>query len=198
MNITLGTMAFYVWCSHCHVHQQLQAQSHAYRPGPAQQHAWASGPPQQQRSSDAGNKRKFPSAFEPRERVRKPWAQFSAAPSSSEAQRYEEQQRLFRDARQNAYCRSHFVRVGTAAELARPVCVQPTSDVDTDKLVEQALQRARHPSHRLGLDEAASAAAVRKNYLALALRLHPDKCDHPRSHEAFAAVQAAHKELTAT
>ena len=32
---------------------------------------------------------------------------------------------------------------------------------------------------------------VRKRYLALVLRLHPDKVAHPQAAEAFAAVEAA-------
>ena len=33
---------------------------------------------------------------------------------------------------------------------------------------------------------------VRKRYLALALRLHPDKIQHPQAHEAFAALERAY------
>ena len=43
----------------------------------------------------------------------------------------------------------------------------------------------------LGLEPGASVEAARKRYLALAKRLHPDKADHPRAAEAFAAVESA-------
>lgn len=37
-----------------------------------------------------------------------------------------------------------------------------------------------------------TSQAVRKRYLALALRLHPDKAAHPRAHEAFSALEQAY------
>ena len=42
---------------------------------------------------------------------------------------------------------------------------------------------------------AASAGAVRKRYLHLALRLHPDKAKHPQAPEAFTAIEAAWQKL---
>ena len=33
---------------------------------------------------------------------------------------------------------------------------------------------------------------MRKRYLALALRLHPDKAQHPQADEAFAALEGAY------
>ena len=47
----------------------------------------------------------------------------------------------------------------------------------------------------LGVDFAAPRDVVRKRYLALALRLHPDKVEHPLAAEAFAAVEAAVRAL---
>ena len=37
-----------------------------------------------------------------------------------------------------------------------------------------------------------SQEGVRKRYLALALRLHPDKAQHPQADEAFAALEGAY------
>ena len=39
------------------------------------------------------------------------------------------------------------------------------------------------------------AGAVRKRYLHLALRLHPDKAKHPQAPEAFTAIEAAWQKL---
>ena len=41
-----------------------------------------------------------------------------------------------------------------------------------------------------------TSQAVRKRYLALALRLHPDKAAHPRAHEAFSALEQAYSQPT--
>jgi DnaJ-class molecular chaperone len=45
----------------------------------------------------------------------------------------------------------------------------------------------------LGLEPSASAATVRKRYLRLALKLHPDKAAHVRAAEAFAALEHAYE-----
>ena len=55
--------------------------------------------------------------------------------------------------------------------------------------------RRHDPRGCLGLDAAASAGAVRKRYLHLALRLHPDKAKHPQAPEAFTAIEAAWQKL---
>ena len=60
-----------------------------------------------------------------------------------------------------------------------------------EALIEQVLG-ARCPFKALGLEPGAGAAAVRKRYLGLALRLHPDKVDHPQAAEAFAALEQAY------
>jgi len=47
-------------------------------------------------------------------------------------------------------------------------------------------------SHRcLGVPPNATTVAVRKRYLSLARRLHPDKTDHPSAAEAFSAIESA-------
>ena len=38
--------------------------------------------------------------------------------------------------------------------------------------------------------------AIKKSYRKLALRLHPDKCSHPRAKEAFAAVEEAFRAVS--
>ena len=62
----------------------------------------------------------------------------------------------------------------------------------TDELIQQVLRRGGCPFRCLGLERGASQEAVRKRYLALALRLHPDKIEHPQAHEAFAALEPAY------
>ena len=49
----------------------------------------------------------------------------------------------------------------------------------------------------LGLPTNAAASSVRSRYLALALRLHPDKAGsgQPRAKEAFAAIDGAFRTL---
>lgn len=63
------------------------------------------------------------------------------------------------------------------------------------QLVPRVLSRRHDPRGCLGLDAAASAGAVRKRYLHLALRLHPDKAKHPQAPEAFTAIEAAWQKL---
>ena len=58
-----------------------------------------------------------------------------------------------------------------------------------------ALRGASCARHRLGLPPSAVREAARKRYLRLARRLHPDKVDHPRAAEAFAAVEAAWRRI---
>ena len=68
-------------------------------------------------------------------------------------------------------------------------------DMTTAALIEQVL-RDRTAAHLcLGVDFFAPRDVVRKRYLALVLRLHPDKVAHPRAAEAFAAVEAAFRKL---
>ena len=47
----------------------------------------------------------------------------------------------------------------------------------------------------LGLAPDADAAALRRAYRRLALRLHPDKADHPEARDAFAAMQLAFRSM---
>ena len=65
------------------------------------------------------------------------------------------------------------------------------SDYDCFR-VQQVLLRGGCPFRCLGLERGASQEGVRKRYLALALRLHPDKAQHPQADEAFAALEGAY------
>ena len=70
---------------------------------------------------------------------------------------------------------------------------QPPAAGSLEALVQQVLQPAGGCAFgSLGLAPGATSEAVRKRYLGLALRLHPDKADHPRAHEAFAALERAY------
>eukprot|EP00964_Phaeocystis_antarctica_P063312 scaffold37992_cov60-Phaeocystis_antarctica.AAC.1 len=75
---------------------------------------------------------------------------------------------------------------GPAAAAAEP------ATGSTDALVQQVLRRGGCPFRCLGLERGASQESVRKRYLALALRLHPDKAQHPQADEAFAALEGAY------
>jgi len=84
-----------------------------------------------------------------------------------------------------------------AASSASTSCAAAAEpgDVPTAALIKQVL-RDRASAHLcLGLDFFAPRDVVRKRYLALVLRLHPDKVAHPRAPEAFAAVEAAFRRL---
>ena len=60
-----------------------------------------------------------------------------------------------------------------------------------DDIISAVLAAVACPYSRLGLPLHAPRDACRKNYLQLALKLHPDKCAHPRAKDAFAAVEEA-------
>lgn len=69
------------------------------------------------------------------------------------------------------------------------------------ELIERILGSRGWPDQRwrcLGLEPYAPPprrAVLRKSFLALALRLHPDKCDLPGGREAFTLVERAFREL---
>ena len=82
-----------------------------------------------------------------------------------------------------------------SAPPAPPVAAaaEPTTG-STDELIQQVLRGGGSgcPFRCLGLERSASQEGVRKRYLALALRLHPDKIQHTQAHEAFAALEPAY------
>ena len=55
---------------------------------------------------------------------------------------------------------------------------------------------AADPWRCLGLERQSSGECVRKRYLHLALRLHPDKNKQPLAEEAFKRVEEAHRTLS--
>ena len=75
------------------------------------------------------------------------------------------------------------------AEPSSPRLVPP--DGPLDELVQQVLG-ARGSFHKLGLEPGTPPETVRKRYLALALRMHPDKGLHHQAQEAFTALEQAH------
>ena len=84
-----------------------------------------------------------------------------------------------------------------AAARGDPIAADPAAfeALPLVQLVPRVLSRRHDPRGCLGLDAAASAGAVRKRYLHLALRLHPDKAKHPQAPEAFTAIEAAWQKL---
>ena len=78
------------------------------------------------------------------------------------------------------------------APSAPPTAAAEPATGSTDALVQQVLRRGGCPFRCLGLERGASQEGVRKRYLALALRLHPDKAQHPQADEAFAALEGAY------
>ena len=65
-------------------------------------------------------------------------------------------------------------------------------DGPMDALVRQVLAEGGCSFRRLGLEPGAPPEAVRKRYLQLALRMHPDKASHARAQEAFTALEGAY------
>ena len=64
------------------------------------------------------------------------------------------------------------------------------------ELISRVLAHAAEPHACLGLPYGAAKSSVRRRYLALVLRLHPDQArGEPRAHEAFAAVDDAFRTL---
>ena len=77
---------------------------------------------------------------------------------------------------------------------AREIVV--TSEAELTQLIERVLAAPADPYACLGLPAGAATSSVRARYLALALRLHPDKAtDEPRAREAFEAVDASFRQL---
>jgi curved DNA-binding protein CbpA len=64
-----------------------------------------------------------------------------------------------------------------------------------ETLVESVLAQHHCPHGCLGVALDAPFETVRKRYLSLVLRLHPDKCSHAQAKAAFAAVEAAYRRL---
>ena len=77
------------------------------------------------------------------------------------------------------------------------VCIMAISPhSDARRSMRQVLRHRDSPHRCLGVDAYASKEVVRKRFLALALRIHPDKIEHAHASEAFAAVEAAFRVLS--
>ncbi|KAL4855003.1 DnaJ subfamily C member 14 [Chlorella vulgaris] len=84
------------------------------------------------------------------------------------------------------------------AEVSRVLRVLHLHEAEHAKSsAAEKADRPVDPYEVLGLGEQTELAAgeVKKRYWRLSLLIHPDKCDHPRAHDAFQAVTAAAKEL---
>lgn len=123
--------------------------------------------------------------------------QLAAEQAARLKQAAEDQRRLFREAaerhRQEAACAPEATAAASSVQDGEPPEQQPV-----EVLVQQALAASGPggcPYRCLGLLAGAQPEAVRKRYLALALRLHPDRLDHPKAGEAFAAIECANTRL---
>lgn len=115
------------------------------------------------------------------------------------------QQQELREAAQRAqqYSRQQATAHGPAYGGAPPETTRVPAMPDLESApLEQVVAHVlvhRGDAHRcLGLKRADAHEVVRKRFLALALRLHPDKASHPQAREAFTAVDAASKALLAS
>ena len=63
------------------------------------------------------------------------------------------------------------------------------------RLLERPEDSAADAYEVVGLEPSAKASEIKKRYWRLSLLIHPDKCSHPRAHDAFQAVSKAAKQL---
>ena len=75
--------------------------------------------------------------------------------------------------------------VGAAFSMEQPI----------DEIISAVLSAAACSYARLGLPPHSSREVCRRSYLQLALKLHPDKCTHPRAKEAFTVVEEAFRSV---
>ena len=66
---------------------------------------------------------------------------------------------------------------------------------ELEQLIAHVIKHELCPHRCLGLAADAPRDLVRKRFLGLALRLHPDKTDHPEARVAFAAMQLAFRSM---
>ena len=114
------------------------------------------------------------------------------------------QQQQLRDAAQRVQQQSG--RQATAHDRASsrgmPEATRVPLDLDLeaaplDEVVAHVLAHRGNARRCLALESAETHEAVRKRFLALALRLHPDKTSHAQARDAFNAVDEASKALLA-
>lgn len=68
--------------------------------------------------------------------------------------------------------------------------------VDRDNEVNRILGAFKlNPYEQLGLRNDATPEEIKKQYRKVSLLVHPDKCSHPLSSDAFKVIQSANKNL---
>ena len=75
--------------------------------------------------------------------------------------------------------------------------IEPPEELPSslEQLIAHVIKHELCPHRCLGLAADAPRDVVRKRFLGLALRLHPDKADHPEARDAFAAMQLAFRSM---
>ena len=101
----------------------------------------------------------------------------------------EQQKRMFQEAAERQQQLQQQVATSEAPVGASSTVL--TAEMTLDELVMHVLGSAHVPYRCLGVQQGATKETARKQYLALAIRLHPDKTDHPRAKAAFEAVEKA-------
>ena len=136
---------------------------------------------------------------EARVRAKAERAALQAALQEHQRQQAEHQRRLLQEAATAQRERQATGSGGASSSAAAAVgnaARAPLVDADgpIDDLVAMVLAGAAptlDPSSCLGLPPASGREQARKRYRQLALRLHPDKCDHPSADEAFKRIEEA-------
>ena len=127
-------------------------------------------------------------------------AKENAAKRAEQEERTEERFRAFeREAnRRRQHCTPPPNRAAHAAPVwvwANALMGDEVEQMTTDTLALHAVRYQGCPHRVLGLAPYAKAEAVRKRFLTLARRLHPDKTDHPSAAEAFASLEGAFRAM---
>ena len=83
------------------------------------------------------------------------------------------------------------------AKRASKSRIEPPEELPSslEQLIAHVIKHELCPHRCLGLAADAPRDVVRKRFLGLALRLHPDKADHPEARDAFAAMQLAFRSM---
>ena len=105
----------------------------------------------------------------------------------------EEQKRLFREAAERLQQQHQQQQHAAAPTAAASGDVGISATMTIDELVMHVLGNAHCPHRCLDVELGAPRETAQKQYLALVLRLHPDKTGHPRAKEAFAAVEKSYQ-----
>ena len=109
-----------------------------------------------------------------------------------------QQARLFEEARRKVAERARLQPVQVVYAPQPPPSLAAMQEEPVQTLAARILSHRSDPYRCLGLPAGATKATARKHYLALALRLHPDKTSHPRAGEAFDAMKSAFRILSGT